>query len=178
MRQNLGGERHGDALDALRQEQRELYRERERLALASVVGDTPVRYLGVEHRLEGELREASFYVSRGGGAVARQYVSPVTLRVDEQLLLSQLHQGVADRGVAVGMVLHGVAHDVGYLVVSAVVEGLHGVEDAALHRLQTVVDIGHRTLQYNVAGILKIPVAKHTRQLMRIVVANEIGNVF
>ena len=118
---------NGDSLHALCEQEREFHGKRHRLLLASVVGGGPFRYLGAEYGFEGELGESGLDISGCGGGVACQYVAPVTLGVDEQFLLAELHEGVADGGVAVRMVLHGVADDVGHLVVASVVESLHGV---------------------------------------------------
>ena len=63
-----------------------------------------------------------------------------------------------------GMVLHGVTHDIRHLREAAVVRLLHSMEDAALHRLQSVVDIGHRTVQYHIAGIVYPIVFEHAAE--------------
>ena len=47
----------------------------------------------------------------------------------------------------VGVVLHGLADDVGHLVVAAVVDAPHGVQDASVDGLQTVFDMRHGTLR-------------------------------
>ena len=99
------------------------------------------------------------------GAAARD-VAPVALRVHQQVFLAQLHQGVADGGIAVGVELHGVAHDVGHLVVASVVHALHRVQDAALHRLQAVLDVGHGTLQNDIRGVVEEPVLIHAAQMV------------
>ena len=72
------------------------------------------------------------------------------MRVDKQFLLSELHEGVADRGVAVGVILHGASHDVRHFVEATVVEFLHCVQDAPLHGFQTVLDVGHGAFQNHV----------------------------
>ena len=162
--QNLGGEAHGYSLHALRQEKGELYGQRDGLFLASVVGKLPLRHLRVENHFEGKLREPRFYVPGRGGAVAGHDVSPVSLRVDEQVLLPELHERVAYRGVAMGMELHGAAHYVGHLVVSAVVQLLHRVEYAALHGFEPVGAVRHRTFQDYIGGIVQKPIAVHAVQ--------------
>ncbi len=48
------------------------------------------------------------------------------------------------------MVLHGVAHDIGDFVETAVVERFHGVQDSALHGFESVVDMRDGALQYHV----------------------------
>jgi hypothetical protein len=57
------------------------------------------------------------------------------------------------------VVFHGVADDVGDLVVAAVLELVHGVEDAALDGLEAVVDVGDGALEDDVGGVVQKPVA-------------------
>ena len=165
MRKNLGGKPHGNTLRTLHEQQRELHGQRQRLALTAVVRHGPVRGLRIEHRFQGKLREARLDVTGCGRAVARQNVTPVTLRLHKQFLLSQLHERVADGGVTVRVVLHRIAHHVGYLVETAVVQLLHRVQDAPLYGLQPVVDVRHGTLQNNVGRIVEKPCAEHARQV-------------
>ena len=146
VRQDLRRETHGNALSALCQQQRELHGQADGLLIAAVVGEFPLRRLGVEDHVEGELRQARLDVTAGGGIVACEDVAPVALAVDEQLLLPQLHQGILDAGVAVGVELHRVTHDVCDLVEAPVVHALHRVQDTPLHRLKAVADMRHGTL--------------------------------
>lgn len=71
------------------------------------------------------------------------------------------------------MVLHGMSHEVRHLVVAPVVLLLHRVQDAALHGLETVVEMRHRTLEDNVRRIVEKPVLVHSRELVlhRVVLA-------
>ena len=165
--QDVRRQRDGDTLCPLGQEQGELDRQGHRLLFSAVVAGLPLGGLRVEHHLFGKLGEACLDITSGGGAVARQYVAPVTLAVHQQVLLPQVHQRVVDGGVAVGVVEHGGTHDVGHLGVAAVVGLLHGMHDAPLHRLQAVVDVGHRTVQYDVGGIVNPIFAKHAAQRQR-----------
>ena len=64
-----------------------------------------------------------------------------------------------------GVVLHGLPHDVGHLVVAAVVDHLHGVENAPLHGFQAVAHMGHGAFQDHVGGVVQEPVLIHARQL-------------
>ena len=166
MRQNLRGESHGDTLHSLCQQQREFHRKRDRFLVAAVVGSLPFGGFRIEHHVEGEFRQTGFDVTGSRRAVARQDVSPVPLAIDEQVLLSQLYQRVADGRVAVRVELHGMPHDVGHLVVASVVQPFHGVQDASLYRFQTVVDVGHGTFQDNVRSVVQKPVLVHTAQLV------------
>ena len=156
----------GNALRALGQEERKLHGERHGLLVASVVGVLPLGGLRVEDRLQRKLRQACLDVAGCGRAVACEDVAPVALRVDEQVFLAELHEGVADGGVAMGVKLHRVAHDIGHLVVASVVHALHRVEDAPLHGLQAVADGGHGTFQDHIARIVEKPVFVHPRQVV------------
>ncbi len=144
----------------------EFHGQRHRLFVPSVVREFPFGGFGVEHHVERKFGEAGFDVSRCGGAVAREDVAPVSLTVHKQVLLSQLHQGIAYGSVAVGMELHGVSHDVCHLVVASVFHAAHGVQDAPLHGLQPVHDVRHGTFQYHVRGIVQKPVLVHAAQLV------------
>ena len=62
--------------------------------------------------------------------------------------------------------LHGVSHDVGHLIISAIVHSFHRVENASLHRFQTVAQMGHGSLQDYVAGVIQEPVLIHAAKMM------------
>ena len=172
---NLRGESHGDAFHALRQQEGELDRQGDGFAVSSVVGLLPLGCFRIENNVQGKFGEACFDVSRGGGIVSRQDVSPVSLAVDEEVFLSQLHQGILDGGVAVRMELHRLAHDVGHLVVSPVFHAAHGMQDAALHGFQSVGHMGHSTLQDDVGGVIQEPVLVHPAQAVTHIPALGVG---
>ena len=165
VRQDLARQTHRDTLGALGEQQRELGGQCERLALAAVIGQAPVGHLGIIDRIQGEFAQAGLDVTAGSRTVAGEDVTPVTLGVDEQLLLSQLDQRAVDRRIAVGVILHRQTHDVGHLVEVAVVGLLHGVHDASLHGLEAVLDVGNGALEYYVGGIVEKPVLVHAAQL-------------
>ena len=133
MRQYFRREPDCDAFRSLSQQQRKLSRQRDGLFLASVVAQSPFRHFGIVKHIEGECRQASFDVSSGCSRGAGKDIAPVSLRFHKQFFLSELHECVVYGLVAVRVILHGVSHYVGHFVESPVVEGLHGVEDAALH---------------------------------------------
>ncbi len=164
VRQDFRGEAHRDTLYPLRQQQRELHGQRDGFLVAAVIGEHPLRGLGIEHHVEGELAEPGLNVTRRGGHVAREDVAPVALRVDEQLLLAELYEGVADGGVAVGVVLHRLADDVRHLVVASVVDFAHGMQNASVYRFEAVLHMGYGPFQYHVRRIVQKPVLVHARQ--------------
>ena len=177
MGQDFARQAHGDALGALSEQQGELGGQGERLALAAIVGEAPVGDLGVIDRVECKLAQSGLDVTAGSRAIAREDVAPVTLGVDEQFLLPQLHQRAVDRGVAMRVVLHRQSHDVGHLVEVAIVGLLHGMHDAALHRLEAVLDVRHGTLQDHVGGIVEKPVLVHAAQLQFLIFRHLVGGV-
>ena len=76
-------------------------------------------------------------------------------------VLGHAHQGVVDRRVAVGVVLtDDVADDPGALACRAVcrlqAQLLHGVEDAAVHRLQAVADVGQGPADDDGHGVVQV----------------------
>ena len=166
MRQDFRRESDSDTFCALCQQQRIFHRQGDRFLVASVIAQLPLRGLGIKHGVEGKLRESGLDISWGCGFVACQDVTPVSLRVDEQVLLSQLDQRIPDRGVAVRVELHGVTHNVRHFIVSAVVHAFHGVHDTALHGLEAIFDIGYGTLQDYIRGVIQEPVLVHARQMV------------
>ncbi len=166
MRQYFRRQAHSDTLGTLSEQKRELRRQGHRLALAAVVAQRPLRHLRVEENVRGKHAQARLYVSGGSGGCAGKYIAPVTLRFNEQILLAELHKRVLYRRVTMRVVLHGGADNVGDLVEAAVVDGLHGMQYAALHRLEAVLDVGHRTLQYHIRRVLKKPALVHSAQMM------------
>ena len=152
-----GGKAHRDAVHALGKENRELRGECHRFLGTPVVVRNPFRSLGVEHHVEREVAELAFDVTRGGRLVARKRVTPVTLRFDKQVLLAHVHEGRVDGGIPVRVVVHGVAHDARHLVEAAVVHLVHGMQNAALHRLEAVLEIGHGAVENRIARVVQEP---------------------
>ncbi|CCY36754.1 unknown [Alistipes sp. CAG:831] len=64
------------------------------------------------------------------------------------------------------MVRHGRADETGHLVEPPVVLLLHGMQNPALHRFQTVLDMRHGPLQYHVGSIVEKPLPVHARELV------------
>ena len=150
MREYLGRQAHGNTFDTLSQKQWILHGQGDGFLVAAVVAHLPLGGLGIEHGVEGKLRQSRLDISGGGSTVACEDITPVTLGVNQQFLLSQLHEGVADGGIAMGVELHGVSHDIRHFVESPVVHTLHRMEDASLHRFQSVLDMRDGTLKYYV----------------------------
>ena len=161
VRQDFRTQAHGDTFRSLRQEQGKLHRQRHRFLIAAVIREFPLRRFGIEQHIEGKLRQSSFDVTRSGRVVSREDVTPRTLAVDEQILTPHLRERIDDRRVAVRVKLHRFARNIRHLVVAAVVHALHRVENAALHRFQTVVKVRNGALQNHIGSIVQKPVLVH-----------------
>ena len=145
--QYLAVQTHSDAFGTLRKQERELHRQGDRFLVAPVIRQLPLGGLGVEDNIQSEVAQTGLDVSASRRIVSCDDVTPVALAIHQQILLPQLHQRILDAGITVGMELHGMAHDVGHLVVAAVIHALHAVHDASLHGLESVAYVRHCTLQ-------------------------------
>ena len=143
----------GDAGAAVHEQVREARRQDERLALRLVVVRSELDGVGVElaQHLLGELRETGLRVAhRGWWVVVDRAEVPLAVdqRVAQRERLRHAHERVVDRCVAVRVVVaHHVADDVRALHVrpaGPVAVRPHRVENAAVHRLQAVADVGQR----------------------------------
>ena len=155
--EDRGRKTHGNAVHTLCQEQRELDRECHRFLAATVVARDPFGRFRVEYDIDCERRESAFDVTWGCGAVAREGVTPVALGVNQQILLTEAHEGIANGGVSVRMVGHGSTDDGGHLLVAAVVVFEKGMQNAALHRLKSVLVVRNGAVQNHIARVVQEP---------------------
>ena len=88
--------------------ERQFAGQRDRLLVAAVVAGNEIGDLVVEDFGARQFGQAAFDVARRGGEVAGENVAEIALAFDEIALVGQHHQRVADGGVAVRMILHGV----------------------------------------------------------------------
>ena len=150
VRRDVCGHANGDALRAVHQQVREAGRQHDGLFQALVVVRLEIDRLLVEvgEQLHGRLVEARLGIAHGGRTVAVDG-SEVAVAVDQGHAhgerLREAHHGVVHRRVAVRVVLaDDVAHGTGRLHVRArgrVAALVHGVEDAAMDRLQAVAHV-------------------------------------
>ena len=143
-------------------EEREFHRKSHGLILASIVRGSPFSDFRRESSFDGKFRETPFDITGGGGFVTGENISPVTLCVDQKLLLSELHKRIANGGITMGMILHSIAHDICNLIEMTVINRAHRMQDSSLHRFQAVVDIGDSAFENHIACIFKIPGTEHS----------------
>ena len=116
----------------------------------------------VEQRL-GNPRQARLGVALGRRRVA-VHRAEIALAVDQRQahreILRHADHGVVDRLVAMGMVLtHDLADDARRFAIGAVpvvAAVLHGVEDAAVHRLQPVAHVGQRSRHDHAHRVIEV----------------------
>ena len=151
VRRNVGCHADGDAAGTVDQQVREPGRQGDRLLGAVVVVGLEIDGIAIDV-LEQRVRRAGHAhlgVAHRRGRVA-VHRAEVALAVDQQQahreVLGHAHHGVVDRGVAVRVVLtHHVAnHPRRFPVrpVRAVARLVHAIEDAPVHRLETIAHVG------------------------------------
>ena len=150
MRRDVRGHANGDAAAAVDEQVGEARRQNLRLGQGLVVVGLPVDgvLLQVAQKLHGGLGQAGLGVTHCRRTVAVD-VAEVAVAVDERGAhgepLRQADHGLIDRGVTVRVVLtDNFADRPSRLLVRAVGEDarlVHGVQDAAVNRLQAVADV-------------------------------------
>jgi len=134
------------------------------LLAAVVVGAEVDGFLvDVGQHLVGDLRQANFGVTHGGGVVAvhrAKVALTVHQHVAQRKILRHAHDGVVHRAVAVRVVLADhVADDARrFLVrpVPVVVQLVHGVEHAPVHGLQAIAGIGQGAAHDHAHGVIQV----------------------
>ena len=159
------GHAHGDAVAAQHEKRRDLHGQNDGFPVAAVVGIHKFRDLVRKQHLAAQRRETALDVPGRGGGTAGEDVAEISLPGDEVFLVGQHHQCVADGGVAVGMVVHGVADDVGGLVGSAVIDLMQDPEDAALHGFETVVHVGNGAVLDDIGGVIEEVAVHHGAEI-------------
>ena len=147
VRENLGGKTYGNTFRSLCEQKREFDRKLHRFLVTSVIRSHPVGCLRIEHHFLGKFAQTCLDITWCGIGVTCKDVTPVTLTVDQIVLLSQLYECAQDGLVAVRVELHRLSHDIGYLGISSVVDAPHRMQHTSLYRLHTIHDMRHGPVQ-------------------------------
>ena len=115
VREDLAGESDGDTLSALCEEEGKLHRQIDRLLIGSVVRGDVIGDLGGEEDPLSERRKARLDVAWCRRTVAGEEVAPVSLALDQELSLPQLHKRIADARISVWVELHRLTDDIRHL---------------------------------------------------------------
>ena len=168
VRRDVGRHADRDTLRAIDQQVRKAGRQDLGLALGLVVIRLELDGVLVEivEQGLGDPREARLGVPVGGRRIA-VHRAEIALAVDQRQahreVLRQPHHRVVDREIAVRMVFaHHVADDAGGFAVAAVPQiavCLHRIEDAAMHRLQPVADVGERPRHDHAHRVIEVGAA-------------------
>ena len=173
VRRDRGGHADGDAGGAVGEQVGEAGGQDDGLVVGAVVGGLEVdRVLfdAVEQQRGGH-RQLSLGVAHGRGVIAvdvAEVALPVDLRIALGEVLGHADQGVVDRLVAVRVIAaHHLADHLGALargVLGVQPHLAHGVQHAALNRLQAVADVGQRAVGDDRKGVGEIAARQGFRQ--------------
>ena len=165
VRRNVGRHAHRDAAGAVDQQIRQFARQYQRFFFAAVVIGAEIdRFLvDIGQHFVRNLGQPNFGVAHGGRVVAVDRTE-IALAVDQHVahreVLRQPHDGVVDRLVAVRVVLADhVAHDTGRLLVGpvpVVVELVHRIQHAPMHRLEAVPSVGQGASHDHAHGVVEV----------------------
>ncbi len=174
---NLGGHAHGDAAGAVEQHERQPRGQQPGLGGRAVIVGNEVggARIDLAEQQPGDGREPRLGVAHGGGAVAVARAE-VALTVDQRIalreVLRQPHQGVVGGLVAMRVkAAEHVAHHprrLDRLGIGGQSHAPHGVENAPLHRLQTVAHIGQGAALDHGNGVVEIGAAGIVAQRQRV----------
>ncbi len=161
---DVRGHADSDAVGAIDQQVRETGRQHRGLLQALVVVGLEINgfLVQVAQQFHGRLVQAGLGVTHGGGTIAVDGTE-VAVAVDQRQAqakgLGQAHHGVVHGAVAMGVVLADhVADGTGRLHVRLarrVARFVHGVQNAAVHRLQAVAHVGQGAGHDNGHGIFQ-----------------------
>ncbi len=167
VRRDVGGHAHGDAGGAVQEQVGDAAGQDGRLfqAAVEIVHEIHRVLVNVHQHLFGDGGEPGLGIAHGRGAVAIHGAIvplPVHQAVAHGKVLGQPHHGLIDGAIAVGVVLaEHLADDAGALFIGAVVAEphiVHGVQDAALHRLEPVAGVGQGAGRDHAHGVIEIGV--------------------
>ena len=168
VRGDVGRHAHGDARGAVHQQVGDARGQDLGLRFAVVVVRPEVHrlFVYVLQQRGGDAREPGLGVAHGRRRVAvdRPEVSlPFHQRIAHAERLRHAHQGIVDRGIAVGMVLaHHFAGDFGALArgpVGREAHLVHPVKDAPVHRLEAVAHVRQRAPHDHAHGVIQVRAA-------------------
>ncbi len=176
VRRDRAGHADGDAGRAIGQQVRKAAGQDDRLLGRAVVVGPEVDGVLVDAGQQGlgDLGQPRFGVAHGGGVIAVD-IAEIALPFDQGIaggeILGEPHQRVIDRLVAVRVILADhVADDTGAFLEGAVgVEPqlAHGIEQAAMHRLQAVAHVRQGARHDGRQRIGQIPLAERLSELHR-----------
>ena len=165
---DLGRHADRDSFRSLQKQQGNLGGQGDGFLQPAVIGLDIFGQIRIEQGFPGQGRQAALDIARRRGLIAGIDIAEIALAVDEVPLVGQVHQGAEDGGIPVGMEFHGFADHIGNLLEPAVVHVMQGLQNAALHRFQAVVNIGNRALLDDIRGILDEILVKESMEFAQL----------
>src|SRR5690606_14733332 len=101
VRQNFTGKTYSNTFGTLGQQKREFNRQMYRLLISSIIGKLPLSGFGIEGYFECKFRKTCFNITRSRSTISGECISPVSLGVDHQVLLSELNQCISNGRITV-----------------------------------------------------------------------------
>ena len=117
-----------------------------RFIFTTVIAELPIGYFGWIQNILPQFGNTRFDITGSRSPVTGEDIPPVSLHIDEQVFLTDLHDGIPNTRIAVRMVLHGMSDDIRHFVVATVVQLFHGVHNTTLHGFESVLNRRHRAL--------------------------------
>ena len=165
VRRDIGRHADRDAAGAVHQQVRKARRQHHRLFLVAVVVRLEIDRVLVDvlEQLHGRPRQTTLGVAHGRRRIAvdrAEIALPVDQRQAHREILRHAHQRVVDRLVAVRVVsAHHVAdhaRGLDVLLVGRMPVLVHRIEDAPVHRLETVARIRQRARHDHAHGVIEV----------------------
>ena len=189
VRQYASRHTDSDTVTSEHEQTRQFGGQHDRFLLPSVIVGNETGDVVVEHRFVSEFGQRTLSITSGGGGAAGKDISEVALFGDEigdveklslflpglpvaetvfdnAALVGKYHQRISDRSIAVRMIVHGVADDVGYFLGPAVINLIQSPQNTTLDRFQSVVDIGDGAGTDDVAGIIEEVPVEHLAEVV------------
>ena len=165
MRRNIGSHAHGDTGSSVHQKIWIFAGKHYRFLFRII----EIRYkinrifVNISQKLHGDFRKPGLRITHGGSSVTvhgTKVPVPVHQRISGGPILCHINQRAVNRAVAMGMIFtHGITYDTGAFtmgLVRTVIQFYHGIEHAALNRLQTVPHIRQRPGSNDTHGVVNI----------------------
>ncbi len=166
VRRDVGGHAHGDAGGAVEQQVGQACRQHRRFVQGAIEVGHPVHGAlpqFIEQHL-GIARQPRLGIAHGGKGLGIVRRTPVALAIHQWIAIGERlghqHHGFVAGRVAMGVVLtEHVTHGTGgFLVLGVGIQAqfAHGIDDAALDRLETVTDVRQGAVHDDVHGVVQV----------------------
>ena len=154
MRHNFGRKSYTNPLNTGCQKKRKLHGKIDWFIISSVIGFRPFCSFRVENNFQRERSKPSFNISRCRSRIAGKNISPVSLRIDQQLFLANLHHRIGNRSISVRVIFHGIPYKICNFIVTPIFKFPHGVHDPTLYRLESIKNRRNGPVENNVGGVV------------------------